>query len=122
MTLKRLILPIAIITLLMLALYWLIASRLLLDPPDTPSSPATSTNSAEVVKTEIEPVVTSAVEPATKAAGISEDSGRQGGSKLVEIFGRVLDRNCNLSTRYSLPKNAISSIPAVTRRATTGSQ
>ena len=92
MTLKRLILPIAIVTLLTPALYWLIASRLLLDPPDTTSSPATSTISAEVGKTEIEPVVTSAVEPATKAAGISEDGSRQGSSKLVEIFGRVLDR------------------------------
>jgi hypothetical protein len=92
MTLKRLILPIAIVTLLTLALYWLVASRLLLDPPDTTSSPDTSTISAEVVKSAFEPVVTAAVEPGTNAAGNSEDSGRRESSKLVEIFGRVLDR------------------------------
>ena len=93
MTFKRLIIPIAIVTLLTLVLYWLIASRLLLHPPRTTPLPDTSASSAEPVKTEIGPVVTTEVElsPATNRS-IREDSDRNGNSKLVEIFGRVLDR------------------------------
>jgi hypothetical protein len=93
MTFKRLIIPIAIVTLLTLTLYWLIASRLLLDPPETIPSPGASTNSAEPVKTEIEPVVATEIELPSTARSVREETGRQGSSKLVEVFGRVLDRD-----------------------------
>lgn len=93
MIFKRLIIPIAIVTLLSLALYGLIGSHLLLDPPEINPSPDTSTNSAGPLKIEIEPVETTAVEPFLTASSIRDDSSRQGSSRVVEIFGRVLDRD-----------------------------
>jgi hypothetical protein len=92
MIFKRLIIPIAIFTLLTLALYWLIASRLLLDPPETTPSPGTSTNSAEITKTEVKPVVTTESELPPVVTSSLQNSTSQGSTRLVEIFGRVLDR------------------------------
>jgi len=92
MTFKRLIIPIAIVTLLTLALYWLIASRLLLDPPETTPSPGTSTNSAEIAKTDVKPVVTTESELPPVVTSSLQNSTSQGSTRLVEIFGRVLDR------------------------------
>ena len=92
MIFKRLILPIAIVTLLTLALYWLIASRLLLDPPETAPSPGASTNPAEIAKTEFEPVITTESELPPVDTSNLQNSTNQGSTRLVEIFGRTLDR------------------------------
>ena len=92
MIFKRLIIPIAIVTLLTLALYWSIASRLLLDPPETTPSPGASTNSAEIAKTEVKPVVTTESELPPVVTSSLQNSISQGSTRLVEIFGRVLDR------------------------------
>ena len=91
MIFKRLIIPTAIIILLALALYWLIAGRLLRGSTETSPAPRASATSAETATTEVEPVATAVSEfvPAVKSS--LQNSTSQGSSKRVEIFGRVLD-------------------------------
>ncbi len=93
MTSKRLIISVAISILLALGLYLLIAKQLLLDPSsdETPfQSPPTS---VEVDKNVIEPPAAPLPGSAPRAVAAQQARDHQTGSRLIEIFGRVVDQD-----------------------------
>lgn len=93
MTFKRLIISVAIVTPFALVLYLLIAKQWLRDPllPEVPLQSAPT--SMETGKNEIGP--SSATLSGSAASVITARQARNGttGSRLIEIFGRVVDRN-----------------------------
>ncbi len=93
MTSKQLILSIAIITLVALALYLLIATRLLLEPSQTELPLHSNIDTAETVKKEVESVATANNGLSPTARVNLKDQNRQGNYRLIEIFGRALDRD-----------------------------
>ena len=92
MVLKRHIISIAIIILLTLALYLLIANRLLREPSATALPLQVPPDAAETDKNEIEPSAASLSASSPQAVIRQQDREEQSGSKLIEIFGRVVDR------------------------------
>jgi len=92
MIFKRHIISIAIIFLLALALYLLIATRLLREPPPTVLPLQSPPDAAETYKNEIEPSATSLSRSSPQAVVLQQDHEEQTGSRLIEIFGRVVDQ------------------------------
>ena len=92
MTFKRLIISIAIMTLLALALYLLIATRLLREPSLTELPFKSPPGAAEVDKNEIEPSAASLSGSSPRAVILQQNSRDHTGSRLIEIFGRVMDQ------------------------------
>ncbi len=93
MTSKRFIISIAIITLVALALYLLIATQLLLEPSQTGLPPRSNADTAETVKIETESATPANIELSPPAQVNPKDQNRQGNYRLIEIFGQVLDRD-----------------------------
>ena len=89
MTFRQLILPFATIVLLTLALYWLIASRLLLDPPPADLSTASIESFTETADAGPVSVATNEKDPADKLNQIENNDLYRGGARSIEIFGRV---------------------------------
>jgi len=92
MTFKRLIISSAVITLLALVLYLLIATRLSREPALAELSIQSPPDAVGIDKNETAP---SAVDlsGSSPAAGIlQQESGDQTGSRLIEVFGRVVDQ------------------------------
>lgn len=92
MIFKRHIISIAIIFLLALALYLLIATRLLREPPPTVLPLQSPPDAAETDKNEIEPSATSLSRSSPQAVVLQQDHEEQTGSRLIEIFGHVVDQ------------------------------
>jgi hypothetical protein len=92
MIFKRHIISIAIIILLALALYLLIAGRLLREPSPTELPLQSPPDAAETDKNEIEPSVASQSGSSPQAVVLQQDREEQTGSRLIEIFGRVVDQ------------------------------
>jgi len=92
MTFKRLIISIAIITLLALALYLLITTRLLREPSLTELPIQSPPDAVEIDKNETEPSAVSLSGSSPRAVILQQESRDQTGSRLIEIFGRVVDQ------------------------------
>jgi hypothetical protein len=92
MIFKRHIISIAIIILLALALYLLIAGRLLREPSPTELRLQSPPDAAETDKNEIEPSVPNQSGSSPQAVVLQQDREEQTGSRLIEIFGRVVDQ------------------------------
>ena len=90
MTFNRLIFSIAVVTLVALALYLLIAFYGLQDPSWSEAPPPPD---ATIVTSESEPSPAPTIELAAPVAEITQESVPLSGSRLVEIFGRVTDQN-----------------------------
>jgi len=90
---RQLILPLATIVLLTLALYWLIASRLLLDPPPADLSIAPAELLTETLQPGPVPVARDEKDPVTNSNRVDSEDVRRGGTRTIEIFGRVMDAN-----------------------------
>ncbi|MDH3633555.1 MAG: carboxypeptidase-like regulatory domain-containing protein [Gammaproteobacteria bacterium] len=90
---RQLILPFATIVLLTLALYWLIASRLLLDPPPADSSIASAERLTETLQPGPAPVARDEQDPAAHPNQIDSDDIHRSSTRTIEIFGRVMDAN-----------------------------
>jgi len=91
MMFRQLILPFATIVLLTLALYWLIASRLLLDPPSSDPSTASAERLTETLQPDPAMAASGEKDPAAPGKIIDPDSTQKSGTRSVEIFGRVMD-------------------------------
>ena len=93
MTFKRLIISVSAVLLATLALYLLIASQLLLEPLQIESLPESRPDTVQTAEIEAEaPLKNTAGLPPTVQT-IPQKQTRQGGSRLIEIFGRVVDRD-----------------------------
>jgi hypothetical protein len=92
MIFKRHIISIAIIFLLALALYLLIASRLLREPSPTAQPLPSPPDAAETDKNVIAPSATKPSGSTAQVVVLQQDYEEQTGSRLIEIFGRVVDR------------------------------
>lgn len=90
---RQLILPFATIVLLALALYWSIASRLLLDPPSTDSSIASAERFTETLQSGPPPVTRDEKDPVAHSKQIDSDDVHRGSTRTIEIYGRVMDGN-----------------------------
>ena len=93
MTYKRLIKSIAIVALIALALYLLNATRLLRDPSPAEMPLQSLPTTAETEKNTIEPAAASVAESLPRAVTVEQVRSDQTGSRLIEIFGRVVDQN-----------------------------
>ena len=92
MTYKRLIISIAIITLLALALYLQIATRVLREPLLAELPIQSPPEAVEIDKNETEPSAASLPGSSARAVILQQESRDQTGSRLIEIFGRVVDQ------------------------------
>ena len=93
MMFRQLILPFATIVLLTLALYWLIASRLLLDAPSNESSIASAERFTETLQPGPLPVASDEKHPASHPKQSNSNDVHRGSTRAIEIFGRVMDGN-----------------------------
>ena len=90
---RQLILPLATIVLLTLALYWLIASRLLLDPPPADLTAASTEQLTETLQPGPAPVAGDENDPVVISNQADSDDIHRGSTRTIEIFGRVTDAN-----------------------------
>ena len=93
MTFKRLIISVAIIILLTLVLYLLIAKQLLRDPSLLKAPLQSSPTSMDTDKSVIEPSVVNLPSTAPRAVTALQARNDPTGSRLIEIFGRVVDQD-----------------------------
>ena len=93
MTDKRLIISIAIAAVIALALYLLIATRLLREPLPAEIPPQSLPTATETEKNAIEPTAVTVAGSLPRAITVQPVGREQAGSRLIEIFGRVVDQN-----------------------------
>ena len=93
MTCKQLIISIAIVTLIVLALYLLLATQMLRDPSLAEVPMRSPTTAVGNDSNTIEPSAATLPESSPREVSTQQEGSNQTGSRLIEIFGRVVDHH-----------------------------